>query len=211
MENRETLILKAAKSGNINQVCSLIADGAEINTSDQYGTTALMFAVIWAIQKWRDSLVDAGANVNLARKTYGLTALMLAASNQQLDIIQLLLSRGADVNAVNEDGSTALMIAALKGYLEIVKTLLDAGAEAGIVDKHGDTALKIAIKQGHTEVVQAILQNRINLDFGLDFVEPEGETPLILAGDLGHLAIVQALLAAGANVNIQTEDGTTAE
>lgn len=48
---------------------------------------------------------------------------MLAASHGKLDIVNLLLESGADVNIQDDDGSTALMCAAEHGYLDIVNVL----------------------------------------------------------------------------------------
>lgn len=55
---------------------------------------------------------------------HGQTALMLAVSHGRLDMVELLLQSGADVNIQDEDGSTALMCAAEHHHIEIVKLLL---------------------------------------------------------------------------------------
>ena len=49
---------------------------------------------------------------------------MLAASHGRLEMLDLLLECGADVNARDNDGSTALMCACEHGYMDIVQTLL---------------------------------------------------------------------------------------
>jgi len=54
----------------------------------------------------------------------GQTALMLAVSHGRLDMVQLLLEAGSDVNLQDFDGSTALMCATEHNHLDIVKTLL---------------------------------------------------------------------------------------
>ena len=54
----------------------------------------------------------------------GQTALMLAVSHGRLDLAELLLTAGADVNVQDEDGSTALMCASEHGHVELVKLLL---------------------------------------------------------------------------------------
>lgn len=55
---------------------------------------------------------------------HGQTALMLAVSHGRLDMVQMLVAAGAEVNIQDEDGSTALMCAAEHGHLAIVKFLL---------------------------------------------------------------------------------------
>jgi KN motif and ankyrin repeat domain-containing protein len=54
----------------------------------------------------------------------GQTALMLAVSHGKLDLAQMLIDAGADVNVQDEDGSTALMCASEHGHIDIVKLLL---------------------------------------------------------------------------------------
>ncbi|KAG8236832.1 hypothetical protein J437_LFUL017116 [Ladona fulva] len=49
---------------------------------------------------------------------------MLSVSHGRLDMVQLLLEAGADVNIQDEDGSTALMCAAEHGHADIVRALL---------------------------------------------------------------------------------------
>jgi ankyrin repeat protein len=145
-ENKENLLLKAAKNGDIKRLYEILATGAKVDVCDRTGTTALMLAANLGYTEIVRSLIDFGANINLTRKTYGLTALMLAASANQIDIVKLLISKNVDVNAINEDGSTALMAAAAKGHLDVVQILLAAGADANITDQDDDTALKLAIK-----------------------------------------------------------------
>jgi len=60
---------------------------------------------------------------------------MLAVSHGRLDLVQLLLEAGADVNVQDEDGSTALMCASEHGHVELVKLLLSqANCDANIAD-----------------------------------------------------------------------------
>jgi len=65
-----------------------------VNTSDRNGTTALMFAALRATPIVR-LLLAQGADLNMQRKVFGVTALMLAAANHQVDIVQILVEAGA--------------------------------------------------------------------------------------------------------------------
>ena len=88
IENQDTSLLKAVKTGDIQEVFTLLSDGANVDISDINGTTALMFAANLGYTEIVRSLLDAGANINLTRKTYNLTALMLAASANQIDVVK---------------------------------------------------------------------------------------------------------------------------
>ena len=80
---------------------------------------------------------------------------MLATRRGLLDIVNLLLAKGADVNSRDEDGRTALMWAAdsESDSSETVKSLLIKGANPNAGDKDGATALSWAKKRGETPLV----------------------------------------------------------
>ena len=95
-------------------------------------------------------LLDAGVDVN---KTYAhdLTALMWAAGHANivpartgLATVELLVTRGAELDVVDDRGRSALMIAAERGHAEIAAWLVAHGADAGLADKEGKTALDLA-------------------------------------------------------------------
>jgi len=77
-----------------------------------------------------DVLLDHGAAVN--GKIDGRTALMQAAEAGDLSVTQLLLAKGADINAKDQGEETALTLCADQGNTEIVQALLDAGADVTV-------------------------------------------------------------------------------
>tara|TARA_R110001592_G_scaffold18816_14_gene77850 strand:+ start:53790 stop:54098 length:309 start_codon:yes stop_codon:yes gene_type:complete len=74
----------------------------------------------------------------------GSAPLHAAAYNGHIDIINMLISSGANVNSTNRIGQTALHISAQYGYIDIVRSLLDAGADRTIRDNDGHTAVDLA-------------------------------------------------------------------
>jgi len=80
-----------------------------------------------------------------------------------VETLSLLLSRGADVNAVDEQGRTAL-IHLLRdeqhdaGYEDIVRLLLANNADTGIVDSEGNTALSLSMHRRLNDVVALLTQ-----------------------------------------------------
>lgn len=74
----------------------------------------------------------------------GLTPLMRAVDRNEMQVVDILIAAGADLNAVDEEGQTALHYAVCCDHSEMVALLLYHGARTDIVDKYGDGALGIA-------------------------------------------------------------------
>jgi uncharacterized protein len=88
---------------------------------------------------------------------------MYATAKGNLDIFQILLAAGADVNIKDRSGETALSKAAYWGHLEIVNLLLSAGAEVnGIDNEEGSAPLMNAIYFGRIQIVEILLSAGAN-------------------------------------------------
>ncbi len=130
------------------------------------------------------------------------TALQLAARLGNIEIIQILLETGANVDAPPQRyGGTALQYAASRGHTEIVQLLLDAGA-AVEVERGRMTALQRAAKGGHCWIVELLLKRKAQVD-ARSRSNAEG-TPLQLAAKGGHLRTVRLLLDWHAEINCQS-------
>ncbi len=120
----------------------------------------------------------------------------MAAFHGNKKIVDLLLKKGADVNASIKTGETPLFIAAEKGYNEIVETLIKAGADVSKARKKDHaTPLHIAAEKGHVEVVALLLEVAgINVDMSNGYIE----TPLFVAVKNNKAIVVEKLREAGA-------------
>jgi len=88
-----------------------------------------MFAVTNLQRDCINLLLVYGVDVNVAARDGG-TALMLAASVGDSEIVRKMLSKDADVSAkFTESGKTALMLAKEKGFTEVARLLQEAGAK----------------------------------------------------------------------------------
>ena len=109
----------------------LLQRGARVNETTAHGETVLQIATRWSKINMIQTLIDAGANLNVpAGPRCGRTALQNATEMGSLEIVRLLLSQGADVNAPAgyEKGITVLQGGMRKGILKMVLELLEAGA-----------------------------------------------------------------------------------
>ena len=116
-----------------------------------------------------------------------------------MKIIQLLLDKGADIEAKDGNNQTLLQEASKQWDLRKVELLLQEGADVGSKNSEGRTALHLAAKNGHSEGVKLLLSQ---CDIDPNSIETARNTPLSLAmhnkiGSYGKEAdgVVQLLLA----------------
>lgn len=156
--NGNTALHYSVSHGNFD-VVSVLLDSkvANPNIMNKAGYTCIMLISLAQIQNGTNRAVVSRlfglGDVNVRATQHGQTALMLAVSHGRLDMVQLLIEAGADVNIRDEDGSTALMCAAEHGHMEIVKHLLHhPDTDVSVKDNDGLTALAVAMEAGHRDV-----------------------------------------------------------
>jgi hypothetical protein len=88
----------------------------------------------------------------------GMPPIVLAILRQDLDLVRLMIAKGADLDARDRSGSTALMWAAFNetGDAGIVEALLQLGADPAAANQAGETALVWAMRRGDTPAVSAL-------------------------------------------------------
>ncbi|XP_005113592.3 protein fem-1 homolog B, partial [Aplysia californica] len=122
------------------------------------------------------------------------TALWCASGAGHLDIVELLIKNGANVNNSTATNSTPLRAACFDGRLDIVKYLLEHGADMTIPNKYDNTCLMISCYKGHTKVVRHLLEKAADPDLKAHC----GATSLHFAAECGHLEVVKELVHFGA-------------
>lgn len=160
----EKCLFYAAKNGMESAVRTLLDAGLMVDAAVDSGYTALIGAAEDGHQNVVRLLLDNGAHIN-ARNMYGETALILAvykpteqSEKVPLDTIKLLVERGANVRAVNNNRFSALHYAALYNCREEVDHLLMAGADPLALNIHRDLPIDIASRKGHDDVVERFKQ-----------------------------------------------------
>ena len=144
LQNGSDSLDKSLKVCNLNKE-TLLSYDVPLITAAVYSTNEVF------LQK----LIDNGANVNY--KNYDeKTALIEAASYNNINAVKVLIKNNADLNVQNKQGKTALMWACHSGNLEMTKMLLDAGADKSIKRGNYD-ALYYAREYGKNEEIIKLL------------------------------------------------------
>lgn len=131
--------LHHASSVSLDVVKLLLAAGANPNARSVNGTTPLYVAARFGQTAIASQLLAAGALVD--GRGEGGAALNAAAYRSPVELVELLLAKGADVRVVDDTGGTALHAAAVWNAEGAARALLAAGASVDAVDKEGNTPL----------------------------------------------------------------------
>lgn len=126
----------------------------------------------------------------------GRTGLHLACIFGRPTMVDLMVGRGAALEARDQRGATPLHHAAQRGHQNALLLLLHAGADINSVDGEQNTALHLAAMQGHPACVKALLfyAESVGRHLEVNGQNAALDTPLHLASRWGHLAIVEQLL-----------------
>ena len=153
-------VADAAMRGDATAVQALLAKGADVNTPQGDGMTALHWAAHNGDVSLARVLLDAGADVAAGTRIGRYTPLHLAAQAGTGEIVEMLLGDGADPG-VRLDGAGAaapLHFAAGSGSVPAVEALVAAGADVDAAEEAwGQTPLIFAASRGRTEAVRALL------------------------------------------------------
>ncbi|GAW14609.1 hypothetical protein ANO14919_040120 [Xylariales sp. No.14919] len=166
---------------------------------------------------------DAGSNLGgsqqgtpiniIMASAWSETSLQLAALTGQVEPIELLLSKSADLHALSSTGYDALKYAAVGGFVDTVTLLLRKGVERDKPSSaDGNTALHLAAIHGHVKVVEQLMQNARIEGHPVNMTNAEGLTPVHLAAREGHLDVLNSIFGVMDNVrNSGSASATTTD
>jgi ankyrin repeat protein len=242
-----TPLIYAARANDIESVKVLLAAGADINQTTNYGWSPLLVATQNRYYKLGAYLLERGADPNLANKG-GWVPLYLATDNRNiengdypvrrgdmdhLEFIKLLLDKGANVNArlkdstetrtvftnqwLDENGATAFLRASQSGDVELMKLLLSRGADPKINTLLNVSPLHVAAGIGWVEGITYEWSPKATfdavkmlIDLGLDvnLQANTGRTAMHGAAHKGRSDVVQILFDHGARVDVRDYGNT---
>jgi uncharacterized protein len=195
-------MLQAAQFGDVRIIDALLKAGANVESPNADGETALMLMARAGNVEGAKLLLKHGAQANAHENFRGQTPLIWAAAESQPEMVKLLISAHADVNArslVNKNrrqvtgeprgqarppgGMTPLLYAARQGCLACVKYLVEGKADLNMADPEGITPMLIATENFNFDIAAYLLKQ------GADVNRWDwwGRTPLYAAVDLNTL------------------------
>jgi ankyrin repeat protein len=167
-----TLVALVALAWSTPAFCGAIHDAAQDGD----------FGKVTALLKDNPDLVS-------SKDDYGSTPLHLAAYEGHKDVAELLLAKGAEVNATDIDGSTPLHLAAYEGHKDMAELLLANKANVNARDNKGQTPLHEAAVKGYKDVVELLLANGADVNAKAG----NGATPLHWAAFNEHRDVAEFL------------------
>ncbi|MEO6182335.1 MAG: ankyrin repeat domain-containing protein [Verrucomicrobiota bacterium] len=189
----------AAEFGRLEALSSLLDFGIDANICNDFGDSPLHYASTWNHRSIAHKLIRAHADVN--RKNHVGSQPIHEANS--VEMIQLLVEGGADVNAIDGCGEWPLKSAAENNDVKLIKWLLDHGADVDLTST-GETALHTAVSSDARESMEVLLQNGANPNAP----DVDGWTPLCGAESC---EAIHALLEAGADPSLEDQAGMAPE
>lgn len=197
------VLQRAAKQNNIDILQCLLS-------LEVFGRSELIECLAQAQDvEFVKLLVLKGVNVN-AYNARGDTPLFTAIKNDSCDLVETLLSLGADANKPGSQDTehSAIHTMAVRGQLDLLKLVQRiCGCTADLQapsQRYRSTPLHLAAFAGHVDIVRYLLEVLPSLDVGINAENYRYETPLMLAAREGYLETVQLLVSGGAAVNHRT-------
>jgi len=182
-----------------------IRRGADPNTRDRNGATAVMYAAWSGDEKSVALLMSAGSDAGIIDKN-GRSLLMYASAGCGEEFIKKLISMGLDVNTADDTGRTPLMFASLYGNTESAGVLLEHGADPNARDCSGRPPVSMVAGKDSMGTLRLLVERGANVDLA----DSGGKTPLMHMAETGRWGEAKYILSAGADVNAQDMLGRTA-
>jgi uncharacterized protein len=178
-----TAMTLAAEVGNADMIALLLEAGADADSPNPDGQTALLAVARTGNVKAAELLLGRGATVDAKEKWGGQTPLMWASARRHPAMMQLLISKGADVNARSID----------RDYQRHIQ----AEGRPKSLDSGGLTPLLYAARENCQACVDVLLKNKADINLA----DPDGVSPLLVAVMNANWDLARQLVMAGADIN----------
>ncbi|PWA45761.1 ankyrin repeat family protein [Artemisia annua] len=200
--NKRGALHFAAREGQL-EVCKYLLEELklDVNMKDEDGETPLIHAARQGHTSTAKYLIEHGANPALSSEL-GATALHHVAGIGHIELMELLLSVGVDVDVDSQsDSGTPLVWAAGHAQQEAVKLLLKHKADPNIETDDGVTPLLSTVAAGSLPCLELLIEAGANVN-----ITAGGATPLHVAADIGNTELITRLIKAKADPNVTDEE-----
>ena len=206
-------LIVAARKGFAEAVTSLLKNGADPSVQNDKRMTALHKAVIYKHKAIVETLLAFNAPLNVKGGKFKRTPLHIAADIGETELVQMLLSKGADTTAKDHRGHYPIFLAAIRSNIETVRVLLkhDKTQDSLRIASYGKKSLikgmslfHVAVWKNDKNLLQLLIEEKANANIQ-DFF---GQTPLFFAIMKGKKTAMKLLLAY-ADKNIAQKQGYT--
>lgn len=231
----EPLIFTAIQNNSLDFVKTYINSGASLEITDKHCRTPLFLAVLENRVEITQELIYNGVDVNCKDDSYtrlielavkkndlNLVSLLLSAGakvdpddlhyaleNNYIEITEIMIQNGVDINGKISSGETALTHAIRINNMTLFNALIRMKVDPNVPDSYGTfpkTPIIMAVQRNSKEMVQALIQSGANIE-----TSPYGGyTPLICAADNGYDEILSILIEEGADLEAVDNRGNTA-
>ncbi|CAG0904559.1 unnamed protein product, partial [Cyprideis torosa] len=198
----ETTLHRACRHGNLEDVLSLLSEGANVNDTNRRRWTPLHVSSYHGHYDICSLLLERGADLNASTEN-GFTPLHISSKKGHKDVSALLLERGAELNATTQKGFTPLHLSSQNGHKDVSALLLERGADLNASTKEGATPLHLCSQNGHEDVCALLLERGADPNATTE----RGSTPLHLSSQNGHKDVSVLLIGRGADICATTYDG----
>ncbi len=182
---------------NIEAITTHIRAGANIETKDKKGKTALMIVSQYGNKNELEYFLGKRPDIHAIDKE-GFSALFASARSGNFENFELLYRRKANINTLSKQNETIFMIACIEGRRDLIQFIFDKGIEINAVNSKGESALAYAVRGNNIEIINFLINNNININM----IDNDGNLPpLFLAAEHGHVDVLKLLLEKGINVN----------
>mmetsp|Transcript_25878 Transcript_25878/g.26092 ORF Transcript_25878/g.26092 Transcript_25878/m.26092 type:complete len:572 (-) Transcript_25878:131-1846(-) len=193
-----TPLLMAATHNRTKTVELLLEAGVDPNVMARDGTRPITTSSYHGHVEVVKLLIKYGADLKKNDNVAGVSnAMIVAASNNQVAIIKLLLKHGMPIDMTSESGDTALILASLNGHYEAAELLIKKGSNIEHKNHQGNTAILAAAFKGKCKVVDLLLRK------GADGSIRNYDTqfPMVSAATNGYSQCIRSLAKFGADVS----------
>ena len=217
----EPAVNVASFFNNVEGLKTLVKHGANLNLSTSQGITAIQMAAQRNSLDAAKYLIEQKVKLNGYNSAF-FNAVCYAAVGYHLEMLDLLVKGGADVNEVSKNSPWTGPLARLamafdpvekKSRLKTISKLLELGANPNVLHAQDMTALMCAAKLGTSYGWKAAVDNSevlIKSGANVNLANTAGETALMLASEAGNLKLVNLLITSGADVNAVNKVGESA-